>query len=133
MHYSVILEQITLAPRDFYTRDGEDIKKKKPIKGLATERSGLLNEEHATYTTSRLGVAVGIGSDSDIANGVPVSPNFYSEISDESGLTRETFSGDPLTGRLFGQSSRKQIFSSWFCSVRFSLSNFYLRIYHHMT
>ena len=108
---SVALEQLTVAPRAIYTR-GNDAKKN-PVNGLATERSTLLGNEQTIYSNGRRDSVTEM-SDNDFADAAPASLIFYGESSDDGGSLHERLTGDPLTGKLFGQRPKLQIMSSWF-------------------
>jgi hypothetical protein len=112
INYSVIAEQISLAPRTVYTR-GDDTTKKF-VDGLANERTTLLCDDQTTYSTGRQAVVAEICDRPDFADGSPSSLILYAGNSDQSKALHKTLSGDPLTGKLFGQSSMTQIMSSWF-------------------
>lgn len=109
---SVVAEQITLAPQTVYTR-GDDTSRKF-VDGLANEQTTLLCDDHMTYSTTRQVVVAEISDRPDFADDPPSSLILYAGNADQSKALHKTLSGDPLTGKLFGQSSMTQIMSSWF-------------------
>jgi hypothetical protein len=105
---SVVFEQMTLAPRAVYTR-GDDTKQKFANE-LATDRTPLLVDEQMNYANGCLDIF----GDGDLMDG-PLPPCIsYVQNAGKDGALQEVNFGDPLTGKLFGQSSREQIMSSWF-------------------
>jgi MFS family permease len=122
---AVVFEQMTLAPRDIYTR-GDDTNRKLG-NGQTTERTALLVDERTNYSNGHLDIIAEI-ADRDFAD-VPLSSRvFYGQQADEDEALQEVLSGDPLTGKLFGQSPGEQIMSSWFWLATVFLCIHMLRI-----
>ncbi|GAA99771.1 uncharacterized protein L969DRAFT_52196 [Mixia osmundae IAM 14324] len=102
----VVLEQVLLAPKTSYAR-GDD------PKPTQNDNTVTLVDEASTRQTGTLEYTVEPMSESNI-NASTFSRVFYGENADRDDVLAEVLSGDPLTGKLFGQSARQQILSSWF-------------------
>lgn len=116
--FSVVLEQIMLAPRTVYTI-GDDIQKKEAIQDVlpVTERTGLLVKQCQQTATTYL--AGNIDTATEPPSLLFCREDVHDDDDDsECGKTLPaidiTSSGDPLTGKLFGRSATQQVMSSWF-------------------
>lgn len=119
MVFSVVFEQIMLAPRTVYTI-GDDIQqtKKESIKDTlpATERTGLLVKQCQQTTTTYLAANLDSATEQPSLLFCRENDDDNSDSEYGSTLLAEGLvsSGDPLTGMLFGRSAMQQVMSSWF-------------------